>query len=244
MSRWLIVLGFGACLVGPRPVQASSLAKKLSASDIRRVVEIIGLPAAARLMRSAETYPSWPGVKIGIEVLALGERGLNDIGDRSGTLPSVNPIPRLYLSKGLFWDTELTISFFPTSDVNPVATLGVMLKHCFYQEQTDWLSLSAFVGITDIEAFRSSYHGTDFEAGLLISKDYVRLKPYVGLGVLIARGEVDRTLLDTGVADNDAWAATLHAFIGTEIELPLTFGAQLDLFNLAVGASFFVGKKF
>ncbi len=226
-------------------LSASTLPKQLNASDIGRVTEIVGIPAVARLMRSAESYESWPGLKLGFEVLAVGERGLNNLGDNTGTMPSVNPVPRLYLSKGLFYDTEITLSFFPTSEVNPVSTLGVILKYTFYQEQADsWLSIAGFFGVTDVEAFRSAYHGTDVEIGVILSKDYVRLKPYLGLGILAARGEVDPSLLAAGFTDNDTWLSTLHAFIGTEIELPLTFGAQIDLFNLSVGASFFVGKKF
>jgi hypothetical protein len=240
MSRWIAALGLAFSSV----VSASSLSSSLGPSDVRRVVEIIGVPAAARLMRSAEAYESWPGLKIGFEVLAIGERDLNLLGNGTGTLPGLSPVPRLYLSKGLFYDLELTLSFFPTSDVNPVATLGVIVKYCFYQEQSDWLSIAGFIGITDVEAFRSTYHGTDIEVGVVISKDYVRMKPYVGLGILAARGEVDTSLLAAGTTDNDAWYSTLHGFIGTEIELPLTFGAQLDLFNLSLGASFFVGKKF
>lgn len=240
MSRWIAAF----FLTLAAHAHASTLPGGLNPSDIGRVVEIVGIPAAARLMRSAEAYPTWPGIKIGFEVLAVGERGLNDLGNKAGTLPAVNPIPRLYLSKGLFNDLELTLSFFPTSEVNPISTLGVVFKYCFYQEQADWLSIAAFLGFTDVEAFKSAYHGTDIEVGVVISKDYVRIKPYIGLGILAARGEVDRALLVAGNTDNDAWSNTLHAFIGTEVELPLTFGAQLDFFNLSLGASFFVGKKF
>ena len=238
--QWIAVL----VLAITSQASASTLSGKLTPSDISRINEIVGIPSVARPLRSAESYESWPGLKIGFEVLFLGERGLNDLGDRSGTLPKVSPVPRLYLSKGLFYDLEMTISFFPTSEVNPVSTLGVIFKYCFYQEQSDWLSIAAFLGFTDVEAFRSAYHGTDVEAGILLSKDFVRLKPYLGLGVLAARGEVSRTTLATGVTENSAWVSTLHAFLGTEIELPLTFGAQVDLFNLSLGASFFVGKKF
>ncbi len=226
------------------PLPASTLPGALGPSDVGRIVEIIGIPAVARPLRSAEAYATWPGLKLGFEVLAIGERGLNLLGNGTGTLPNLSPVPRLYLSKGLFYDSEITISFFPTSEVNPVATLGVIFKYCFYQEQADWLSIAGYLGFTDVEAFRSQYHGTDIEVGVILSKDYVRMKPYLGLAILVARGEVDRALLASRVTDNDAWQSTLHAFLGTEFELPLTFGAQVDLFNLSLGASFFVGKKF
>lgn len=243
MSRPAIPLALLALWLAA-PLSASTLPGALGPSDVGRVVEIVGVPSVARPMRSAESYSTWPGLKLGFEVFTLGERGLNSLGNGTGTLPGLSPVPRLYLSKGLFYDTEITLSFFPTSEVNPVATLGVIFKYCFYQEQADWLSIAGYLGFTDVEAFRSQYHGTDVEIGVIFSKDWVRMKPYLGLGVLAARGEVDRALLATGVTDNDAWVSTLHAFLGTEIELPLTFGAQVDLFNLSLGASFFVGKKF
>ena len=37
---------------------------------------------------------------------------------------------------------------------------------------------------------------------------------------------------------------TLHIFAGAEIELPVNLTFQVDLFNLAVSASVFFGKKF
>lgn len=238
LASWALGLAFCGLAHG------SQLPGNLSPSDVDRVTEIVGVHSAMRMMRSAETYPSFPGVKLGVEVFSLAERGLNNLGDGTGNLPGLNPVPRLYLAKGLFLETELVFSFFPVSDVNPVATLGVMVKHCFYQETETWLSLAFYGAVTDVEGFNSAYDGTGVEVGVVASRDYVRLKPYVGLGALAVRGEVNPSLLAAGNTDNDTWVTTLHAFIGAEIELPLNFTVQADLYNLSFGMSFFVGKKF
>ena len=79
--------------------------------------------------------------------------------------------------------------------------------------------------------------------GVIFSRDYVRLKPFVSLSALVVKGEINQDRLRANV-DNTSWRSTLHASIGTEIELPVNMTAQLDFFNLAVGGSVFVGKKF
>ena len=68
------------------------------------------------------------------------------------------------------------------------------------------------------------------------------MKPYLGLGILMANGTIDPSYVTA--TSNSTWNSTIHISLGTEIELPLNITAQLDLMNLAFGGSLFVGKKF
>lgn len=233
----LFLLGLSLSAIG------ASLPGQLGVSDLDRVTEVVGFAASSRLMRSAECYDSFPGIKFGFEVTMVPTKNLNALGDATGSVPGFAPSPRLFLSKGLFWDTELILSAFPSSDANPISSVGGLLKYTFFQEKEGWLSAATFLGFTRIHAFGNQYQGTDVELGMVISKDYVRIKPYLGFGVLYANGKFDRAVLRSGI-DDSASLATLHLTLGTEIELPLNVTAQVDLMNLSLGGSVFVGKKF
>ena len=121
-----------------KATMAASLPKGLVDSDVDRVVQVVGLSGASRLMRSAESYDSFPGLKIGFEVIMISSRDLNSLGTGGGTVPSFCPTPRLYLAKGIIYDSEITLNFFPPTDANPITTLGAIIKHTFFQERDTW----------------------------------------------------------------------------------------------------------
>lgn len=223
-------------------VSAKGLPGSLGDADVDRVVEVVGIGGATRLLRSAEAYESWPGMKFGFEVLMVPTRNLNSLGDGTGTLPGLLPTPRLYLAKGLFSELELILNFFPPSDVNRIATLGLLVKYTFFQEKDSWLSAAFYGAYTRIKGFEGKYKGTDIEVGMVVSKDLVRLKPYVSLGALLASGSVSPDIVSTPKTSSSF--STLHIAIGTEVDYPIHFAGQIDFWNLSLGASFFVGKKF
>jgi hypothetical protein len=219
---------------------ASSLPSGMSANDVGTVVNLIGPASALRLLRSAEPYLPWPGIKVGIETMLIPGGNINNLGNGDGSLPGISPVPRLYFSKGLFFNTEITFVWLPSSLINTVSTLGVAGRITFLDEKEDWLSSAAYVSYTSINAFNSTYLGDDWEIGLIASKDYVRAKPYVGGGVLMASGSV--------VGGQNIYINSrqfcLHTFFGIEFELPITLTVQFDVMNLNPSGSLFFGKHF
>lgn len=229
-------------LLGALRVDAASLPGQLSPTEVDRVVEVVAVGATTRLLRSAEPYVLFPGLKVGLEIAIVPSRDLNDMGDRLGSLPTAMPVPRVFFSKGLFLNLELMFNFFPFSLVNSISTFGGALKWTFFQETKSWLNGAAYIAFTNISAFEKTFTGGTVELGALLSKDYVRLKPYLGFGLIFARGSVTSSLART--TDNTGAYSTLHAFVGAEIEMPVNLGFQLDMFNLAPAGTLFVGKKF
>lgn len=221
---------------------AASLPTGLSPEDIASLVRIVGFPSATRLMRSAEALPGWPGWKLGIEVAMSGAKDVADFGDRNGSVPQLLVLPRFYLSKGLSSNVELTLSTFPNNNPPGISTAGGALKWTYYREREGIASAAAYFGYTRVWAFHQDYVGNDVEMGTVVSKDFVRLRPYLGAAVLLAQGAVRPALARTPT--QGSLQAALHSFIGLEWELPVALGAQLDLMNLTPMASFFLGKQF
>lgn len=233
-----LLLGCLLCL----PAHSASLSGNLVSSEIDQLTQSIGFPSTTRLLRSSEAYPSWPGAKIGAEIVAAGSGSIGGFGDRTGSSPALTIVPRIFLAKGLFSDLEILLAFFPAGSPTGITTMGGILKWSFYHEDNSWFTAAAFMGYTQISAFAGDFEGDDVEFGVSFSKDFVRIRPYLGGGVLAAKGSVKPGLAAT--AARSSLQTTLHLFAGVELELPVNVTFQFDLMNLTPMATFFIGKRF
>jgi hypothetical protein len=227
----------------PDPAHSASLPGNLTPGDIEKITQLIGEDATTKLMRSAENYRDlFPGIKLGVEFNVLWPGNLETLGNGQGSVPSFLPQPRFHFAKSLPFNLEFIFSFFPTSLANTVSTWGGILKWTFYPEDEELLSIAGFVGYTDVQAFNLNFTGSDLELGIYASKDFVRIRPYLGVGVLFTRGTVAPALAAT--ATNSASLTDFHPFLGMEIKLPVDLTVQLDLLHLNPRASFSIGKTF
>lgn len=224
---------------------AATLSGNLSSAEVDKIIQTIGQGSATKLLRSAEPMEElFPGIKPGVEINMIFSGDLEGFGDAKGTVPGVILMPRLFIAKSLPFDLEFVFSLYPASFTGTVSSAGYLLKWSFLNERERYMAAAAYVSYTSITGFSSTYEGSSFEAGGLFSKDYVRFRPYVGLGMLFAHGQVSSALVRAG-AINSAWQSTLHAFIGTEVPLQaLDLTVQLDFMNLAPRASVLLGKRF
>lgn len=234
----LLLLGF---FLLSNTLRAGSFPNAISASEFDRIVEILGYGGATRIMRSAEPYYSFPGFKLGVEIAFTPASDINQMGDGTGTLPGLIIAPRVFMAKGLFSDMELIFSFFSNKFFDTLVSVGSILKYTFYSEKQSWVSAAAFLGYTGSSGFKGDFKGTNLEFGAYFSKDYVRLKPYLGAALLLARGEIPQT---AAIEKFSGWASTIHFFLGIEFEFPVNVTVQLDMMNLSPSGSLFIGKRF
>lgn len=223
------------------PVHSATLPGNLSQTEVDGIVAKMGFGGATRLMRSTESYESFPGVKLGMEFGFVPTEEINAYGDRRGSVPSVTPTPRFYLAKGLFSDLEVIFNFFSPDLLDTLSTIGGILKWNFYKESESWLSSAVYLGYSRVTAFKGGYTGDDFEFGIYASKDFVRIKPYLGASLLFAHG----TLPETNVAlNNTAWESTGRLFLGMEMELLANLTVQVEMVRLSPAGSLLVAAKF
>lgn len=214
----------------------------LTKEEITRLVEVIGPSATGRLMRSAEPYPSMPGVKMGFEVPLFFGKDLNELGDGSGSIPGINFAPRFFIAKGLFYDLEAIVSFIPAGMLPTPATFSAIVKYSFSTEEDSDFSAAFYAGYTKIEGFGQAFRGKNFEFGGLASKDYVTVKPYMGVGIVLAKGEVARNFAATD--ETQGSVNVLHFFGGIEWEGEWNVTAQLDFMNSSPMLSLALAKRF
>lgn len=221
--------------------RAEILPGGLSSGDIANMTRFIAMGGAVRTLRSAESYPTWPGVKAGAEITLFPGGAISSLGDQTGSVGGFIPMPRVYLCKGFYEKAELILSFFPFG-LNSIQGGGAIVKWTFFNEKEKWMSLAGIIGLTAISAFQTEFEGTNMEVGVLISKDYVRSKPFVGASLMVARGRVSAAA--TSGPNESGQLLGTHLYIGAEFELPVNLTAQLDLINTDPVLSLFVGKKF
>ena len=223
------------------PGFAAQFSNNLSSADVERITETLGFGGASRLMRSAEPYEGFPGIKIGVEAALTPSTSLNALGDGTGSLPNFIPSPRLYLAKGLFENFELIGNLFTPSILDTLSSVGLLMKWTFWDEMETLLSAAFYGGYTRLTAFRGAYTGNDLEVGALLSKDYVRMKPYLGAGWLIANGNVSP---DFAPQDRSTWQSTIHFFAGIELEFPVQVTLQVDMMDMRPQGSILIAKHF
>lgn len=235
---------FGALLfaIFGAPVHSAEFPRQLTQKNIDRMVEVLGVPTTARLMRSAEAYPSAPGIKFGFDVAVFPSKDINELGDGSGNIPGINVVPRFFVAKGLFWNLEFIFEYLPAALLSQATTMGITLKWTFATERSGWISAALFVSMTSITGW-DVYEGKNVEFGIVASRDYVKTKPYFGLGFLFANAEVDQVMMAAGET-NTGGHGTLHFFTGIEFEGSYNFTAQLDFFSLSPGIIMMAGKRF
>lgn len=223
------------------PLFSATLPGNLSRTDVEGIVSKVGFGGATRLMRSTEAYEGFPGIKLGMEFGFIPTEELNSYGDMRGSVPSVTPAPRFYLAKGLFSDLELIFNFFSPNIVDTISTVGGIVKWNFYKESESWFSSAAYAGYTRVTAFKGNYTGDDFEMGVYASKDYVRIKPYMGASLLFAHGTLPE---DTAAFNNTAWESTIRMFVGMEIELLVNLTIQAEMVRLSPAGSLLIAAHF
>lgn len=220
---------------------AASLPSAMNGEEIGRAIKVFGTGSGMRLLRSSDPLPAWPGFKAGIELTLQPMGDLNLLGARNGTLPTFFPMPRFYFAKGLGSDAEIIVGTFPFVMNNTVASYGALLKWTLRPEDENFLATSVYASYTRMMALDDTLRAHTIEAGISISKDFVRLRPYGGVAFALSTGDINPS-----PGSNITKSGTVTAFkvfVGFELELPMSLSLQLDFADLVPAASMLVGFR-
>lgn len=220
---------------------AARLPQGTNENELSQLVQTLAFGNVTKVMRSAEAYPTFPGFKIAIETTLIPSGNLNEMGDGSASLPKIIPSPRVILSKGIGLNTELSFNLSSQQLIETMASYGLLAKWSFMNEQDFFATSAAFTSFTNLSGFNDTFNGKEFEIGILASKDFVRLKPYLGLGLLLATASVPKTVC---MITQQKTVFGPHIFIGAEVELPMNITLQLDFTDWIPSSSFALGYRF
>lgn len=222
-------------------LRAAQLPSLMNDADLARATAILGGANAVRLMRSAESYRSFPGLKLGLELGFIPTHELARLGAGNGSLPDIYPAPRLFLAKGLFRGIELILGLFPFETTTSPWSLGGALKWTVQPEDEAWLAVALYGSFTSSRFFSGQLSAQAISLGLVLSKDYVRVKPYLGVGVQGIFG-----VAGTGIASGNASTGLiqgLQAFVGMEFELPVNLTVEVGFLDGEINLGFLAGFR-
>ncbi|MBM4316847.1 MAG: hypothetical protein FJ116_05140 [Deltaproteobacteria bacterium] len=223
------------------PAIAVRLPRTVTQDEFKTLISTLAFGHTTKVMRSAEAYPSFPGFKIALETPLVYAGDLQEMGDGSASLPIVIPAPRLTLTKGFGYDLEASFNISTQELLETMAGIGFLAKWTFLDEKNSFLSSSLFTSYTRLNGFNHTFSGNNFEVGVLASQDWVRIKPYLGLGLLLASAKVAPSISpsnQTGIAFSP------HLFMGVEIELVMNMTFQMDFTSLVPNGSLALGYCF
>jgi hypothetical protein len=110
------------------------------------------------------------------------------------------------------------------------------LRYTFADEKENWFAAATYFNFTAIDAYDSTFKGNDYEAGVVVSKDYVRAKPYLGAGFLLASASVM-----TAQQMSNSVQVVVHSYFGVELEFPVNVTLQFDLMDFTPSGSLLFG---
>ena len=217
------------------------LPQNISVADLRVLVKTLAFGNTTKVMRSAEAYPVYPGLRVSVETSLVRSGELSEMGNGTASLPVVIPSPRLTLTKGLGMGLEAAMNISTQQLINTISTFGLLGKWTLIDEQDSFATSAIFTSYTSLNGFSDNFRGSNFEAGFVASQDYVRIKPYVGMGLLLASGTVPRSIC---VESQQSTIFSPHLFLGAEIELPMNITFQMDFTDWIPTGSLALGYKF
>lgn len=222
---------------------AGRLPGALTSGDVKAITQRLAFPLATKVLRSAEALPTWPGFKIGLEGAASFPGGVANLGDGTGVKESATFLPRFYAAKGLFAGVEAAVALAPSESPTGNGCVGASGKITWLDERDGPWSSAFYGAYTYLDLFRGDFSGHTGEFGMVWSRDFVRLRPFLGVGALYAQGTVRSGLVLPGENQTSRRPAA-HAFVGLEVEYPANLTLQLDFYNEHPAASLFLGQRF
>lgn len=221
--KWLAASVIPAALAVVNPAKAADFDQlsDLGQQQFKTLVENLGAVTHYKAIAPAE-----PLGLIGFDVaLELSSTDLNstilDIASGGSIDQGQFLLPRLHVHKGLPFGIDLGASVAAVSDTDLMA-LGAELRYAFLEGST----------ITPAVAIRAHYslvQGADEldinNAGveLTISKGFLMLTPYAGIGAIRTSGSVNDV---AGV--NDESVSMEKVYVGLNVNLGFNFGVEAD----------------
>ncbi len=223
---------------------AASLPSGLSREELGRVIRGIAVPAIHRPFTGhALASDGALGLDLGVETAFVFRRDTLDYGSGGGVVPSIIPVPRLWLGLDVQEDFKMSFSFSPSALFDGIATAGGAFQWTFWHDPAKEIRSSVYIDYTYMDVFGDiSTHVT--EIAIQASKDLLMWQPYGGAGVAVANATADRAILKAGVGEGPHTEANTHLFVGARIDLIAKLSFQFDVFGTRPSVSILLEKSF
>jgi len=222
---------------------ATGLPGRLKASDIETATKILVQGSLHRSWTAHARENDGLGLDLGLEAPFLLRGDLAEMGDGTGVLPRILPVPRLWMSWDLPHGFMISGSVSPGNLYNGIGTYGAAAQFAFYESDDGLITSSVLMDFTYTNAFGDLKANTSGLA-LQVTKDLYIWEPYAGLGFVSTNSTIRSELTDLGVKNGPRTLPAVHFYAGARIELVAKLGIQLDFYNATPGVSMLMAQSF
>lgn len=226
------------------PSFAFDIPKGLTAGDRREVIRTVGMNSATKMLSNPYPLGGYSGFEIGYSVEFINVRDVTRLNTQSDE--SEWRYGRLTLSKGLYRDIDMSISFSPPSGNMRVSDYGGALRWSFYQAEFLPINLSTLVNFNQMN-FADQFMNRNFGADLIVGVNVDNFALYFGGGVIESHGTfiggsgTDATVPSSDTALNNVERTVVdkvrenHTVVGISLHYENLFAAaQVDRYVDAV----------
>jgi len=215
----------------------------MTEANIKRAGGIVGQDAYHKVWTAHGLPNPGLGLDIGLEASFLLRRNLIELGDETGVVPRVIPVPKFWFAWDLPRDFMFSGSVGPGFLFDGVTTVGTGLQWKFWKDTEISTQASFVFHYNFANAFgdlKTNTLGLDAQ----ISRDLVLWQPYAGVGFMFTGVSANSRVVDLGVSTGTYGLWAVHGFIGARIDLMAKLGFQLDFINNRPSFSVLIANTF
>lgn len=205
--------------------------------NIKSIIEFFALGADYKAVHYATPEGLLLGLDLGIETTAIQlpaktKDALTLMGNSTANVPSMIPLPRLNITKGLPFGFDLGASLFKMKVRGiDILNYGGSLKFAFFDGGVIMPAV-AIRGTFNKGKYFNRIKTQTLGIELLVSKNLIILEPFGGIGYQSGKGEIDSTgiALPTAITlDTKQTVSQVRAFVGATLKLGfLNLAAEAD----------------
>lgn len=178
----------------------------------------------------------------GIESSLTFDTAINQYGDKTGSVPSAMPVPKLYGALHLPNDIHVSASLFPGSSIVGVTTYGAAAEWFFFRDRK-FLNYSVLAHYSHSDLF-GDYSANTQGMQLAANHEFHDFTLYAGAGFISVDSHVNSTLLAPGTEDRYYGSVQSHVVLGSKILWEFPVSLQAELIGTQFNMGLLIAKDF
>jgi hypothetical protein len=182
-------------------------------------------------------------MNLGLESAFIPSRGIENLAANNGTLPTVIPVPRLWVGFQYSSDIYFSGSYAPGQIFDGIQAGGAGVEWIFKNDKTREIQLSLAFNYSYVNLF-GDLHGNHMNMLFGASKDLLVWQPYFLGGVAIANGTATSAVVAGGTSRGPYTVVSPQLSVGARIDLLAKLSFQLDVIGTRAAGAILLEKDF
>lgn len=222
-------------LILTSPARSLEIPTKLTSSDRKSVLEILGFGTAMKSASNPYPLGGYEGFEFGITSEIINIEDLSRLGQKTDPQPDLN-VSSLMVGKGLYQDIDVFLGFIPISSSTKISNFGAQARWKFFEAQFVPVTMSILIHANSAN-FQNKVVTNIFGADLIGAINVDSLALYVGAGPAKGTAQYSGGVTNTGNTQTEK-ATTVHSFAGITYNFtPVFISFEMDRYTQPIYAA-------